>query len=120
MEPTDTGRDTGSEGKGAATRLARRSMLSAVAAAAVLLSAVGLAGVAQSAPSGPGTAIDTIRNLESKGKRVIVNRVGTAPLSQCNVSSVAEGHDVTVRDPVGTTGSQERIRYSTVYVTVRC
>ncbi|MGE2692788.1 hypothetical protein [Mycolicibacterium pulveris] len=82
--------------------------------------ALGFAGVAHGAPTGPDSAADTIAKLEAEGRRVIVNRVGAAPLSQCAVTSVTAGHDITDRDPVGDTGSVERVRYRTVYVTVSC
>ncbi|BBY82619.1 hypothetical protein MPUL_37770 [Mycolicibacterium pulveris] len=89
-------------------------------AAALLAATLGATAPAQAAPTGPGSAEDTIRRLETEGNRVIVNRVGAAPLSQCTVTSVTAGQDVTDRDPVGDTGSVERVRYSTVYVTVSC
>ncbi|ODQ93386.1 hypothetical protein [Mycolicibacterium holsaticum] len=94
--------------------------VSTITAAALSAAALGVAGPAQAAPSGPGSATDTIRKLESEGNRVIVNRVGAAPLSQCTVTSMTAGQDITERDPVGDAGSVERVRYSTVYVTVTC
>ncbi|MGV0646094.1 hypothetical protein ABQE44_22120 [Mycolicibacterium sp. XJ2546] len=93
------------------------STMTAVALSTAIL---GMAGTAHGAPTGPDSAADTIRKLESEGRRVIVNRVGAAPLSQCAVTSVTAGQDVTDRDPVGDSGSVERIRYRTVYVTVSC
>ncbi len=93
------------------------STMTAVALSTAMFTSVG---AAQAAPTGPGSATDTIRKLESEGNRVIVNRVGAAPLSQCTVTSVTAGQDITERDPVGDTGSVERVRYSTVYVTVTC
>lgn len=93
---------------------------STMTAVALSTGILGVAGTAHAAPTGPDSAADTIRKLESEGRRVIVNRVGAAPLSQCTVTSVTAGQDVTDRDPVGDTGSVERVRYRTVYVTVSC
>ncbi|MGV0718771.1 hypothetical protein ABQE93_25545 [Mycolicibacterium sp. XJ662] len=94
--------------------------VSTMTAVALWTATLGFAGVAQGAPTGPDSAADTIRKLESEGRRVIVNRVGAAPLSECAVTSVTAGQDITDRDPVGDTGSVERVRYQTVYVTVSC
>jgi hypothetical protein len=41
---------------------------------------LGLAAPADAAPTGPGSAQDTINKLEADGYNVIVNRVGTTPL----------------------------------------
>lgn len=91
-----------------------------LAASALSTAALYSASAAGAAPSGPDSANDTIRKLENQGHRVVVNRVGAAPLSQCTVTSVTPGQEVTERDPVGDAGSVERVRYRTVYVTVQC
>ncbi|ORA67435.1 hypothetical protein BST23_06305 [Mycolicibacterium elephantis] len=95
-------------------------IVSTFTAVALSTATLGFAGAAHGAPTGPDSAADTIRKLESEGRRVIVNRIGAAPLSQCAVTSVTAGQDITDRDPVGDTGSVERLRYRTVYVTVTC
>jgi len=60
---------------------------------------LGLAAPAMAAPSGVGTAEETISSLESEGYDVIVNRLSEAPLDRANVVSVGRGqtflHSVT-------------------------
>ncbi len=82
--------------------------------------ALSLAIETQAAPSGPGSAADIINRLETEGLRVIINRVGTGPLSECTVTRMAAGRDVTRRDATGDDSSVERLRYRTVHVTVTC
>lgn len=45
------------------------------------------AAVGTAAPTGPSAA-ETIARLQADGKRVIVNKVGNGPLSECTVSNV--------------------------------
>lgn len=52
---------------------------------------IGLAGTAAAAPSGPVSAQETINQLEAEGYTVVVNRVGTTPLSDATVVSVRPG-----------------------------
>ena len=68
-----------------------KSIMMPVIAGAVAAAALGLAGAANAAPSGPTTAAQTVNNLQAQGFRVIVNKVGTAPLEQCVVSAVRPG-----------------------------
>src|SRR3984893_3670741 len=56
-----------------------------VAAAAVVLAP---AGVAAGSPAQGGNAYATIGQLEREGYNVIVDRLGSAPLNQCFVTSV--------------------------------
>src|SRR5690348_10787519 len=46
---------------------------------------IGLAAPAEAAPTGPGSAQDTISQLQADGYNVIVNRVGATPLDQATV-----------------------------------
>ena len=55
------------------------------------LAALGLAGTADAAPSGPGSVDATVSQLRSEGYQVLVNRVGTTPLDRCTVSAVRPG-----------------------------
>ena len=50
-----------------------------------------------SAPPAAGhdTAQTVVSNLQSSGYKVILNRVGGAPLDQCTVTSVTPGEPVT-------------------------
>ncbi len=51
-----------------------------IATGAMALAALGMAGVANAAPSGPVTASETVSSLQADGFHVILNKVGTAPL----------------------------------------
>ena len=46
-------------------------------------------------PAGHDTAQTVVSNLQSSGYKVILNRVGGAPLDQCTVTSVTPGEPVT-------------------------
>ncbi|KWX25685.1 hypothetical protein [Mycolicibacterium wolinskyi] len=56
------------------------------------------------APSGIGSAQDTVNELEQDGYRVVLYKMGPAPLDRCTVDSVRPGEAVT----------------QTVYLTARC
>jgi hypothetical protein len=53
--------------------------------------AAGTAAQAVAAPSGTGSAQDTVNSLESSGYRVVVKRVGVEPLELCTVDSIRPG-----------------------------
>ncbi len=55
---------------------------------------VGLAGPAAAAPSGSGSAADTIASLEADGNRVVVNRQGSTALDNAEVVSVRQGQPI--------------------------
>ncbi|MED5814596.1 hypothetical protein VST63_19740 [Mycolicibacterium sp. 050232] len=92
----------------------------AIAAAAV----VGLcsAAPALAAPTGPTSAQVTISELEAQGFRVILNKVGNAPMDQCTVTAVRQGTDVkhswVQRGPTGRVNNL--VRYTTAYVDLMC
>jgi hypothetical protein len=69
-----------------------------VAAGAVVLAQ---AGAAAAQPARPGNAIDTIGQLESTGYDVVIDRVGSAPINQCIVTSVRNPQEVTQTFAVG-------------------
>ena len=54
-------------------------------AGALAFAALGLAGTANAASSGPSSVDQTVSQLRSQGYQVILNKVGTAPLNQCAV-----------------------------------
>ena len=54
-------------------------------AGALASAALGLAGTANAAPSGPSSVDQTVSQLRSQGYQVILNKVGTAPRNQCAV-----------------------------------
>jgi hypothetical protein len=81
--------------------------------------AVGLAGGVQAAPSGIGSAQDTVNELQDNGFRVVLNKMGAGPLDHCAVASVRPG--ATVTRPVQSGGELlGQIVYQTVYLTANC
>lgn len=89
---------------------------------AVGLSAATIVGpaTALAAPSGPRSVTDTVASLEAQGFKVIVNKVGHAPLEQCTVGRVRQGQEVTELKRNRRDQTVERIKYTTVYVDVAC
>lgn len=75
------------------TTLLARGLAAAVLALAGPAVAVGLltAATAEAAPTKPGSAQETIDSLRSRGYTVIVNRVGTRPLSEASVVAIRPG-----------------------------
>ena len=94
-----------------------------IAAGAIAVAAVGLAGAANAAPSGPTTASQTVSNLQAQGFHVILNKIGTAPLDQCVVNAVRPGQTYSRMDS-GAPGAMNDIvttvTAKTVYVDVEC
>ncbi|WP_155948573.1 hypothetical protein [Mycobacterium sp. URHB0044] len=89
-------------------------------AAGIGLTAVTLAAapLAVAAPTGAVNAITTIQELQANGYRVILNKVGTEPLSSCHVTSIRPGPAVTETVPAGGGDTMQRIVYTPVYVDV--
>ena len=88
--------------------------------AGISAAALGLAGTAAAAPSGSGDAQATISQLETGGNRVIVNKLGSAPLSDANVVGVHTGGNVTQWvNEGGDDGLELAIIGKVYYVTVR-
>ena len=92
-------------------------------AGALASAALGLAATANAAPSGPLSVDGTISQLRSQGYQVIVNRVGTAPLDHCTISTVRPGQTFSRTDS-GAPGADNDIvttvTNKTVYVDVAC
>ena len=96
-----------------------RSTLATVAGGAIIALAVGLPAGAQAAPSGIGSAQDTVNELENNGFKVVLNKMGEGPLDHCTVDSVRPG--MTVIRPVQNGGDLvNQIVYQTVYLTAKC
>ncbi|MCV7359942.1 hypothetical protein [Mycolicibacterium neworleansense] len=74
---------------------------------------VGSAGVASAAPNGPSNAEQTIRQLQSQGYTVIVNRLGSSPLEQASVVAVRPGPNFSRTDTLSAVTTR------TVYVDVK-
>jgi hypothetical protein len=95
----------------------------AISAAALASAGLVLAGVANAAPSGPAPVDPTVSQLQSDGYQVMVNKVGTAPLSNCTIGAVRPGQTYSRTDS-GAPGAQDDIVTTvtdkTVYVDVAC
>jgi hypothetical protein len=83
---------------------------------------IGLAVPASAAPAGPGSAQQTINELQAQGYTVIVNRLGAAPLDQATVVAVRPGQTYS-RTDTGVPGAGNDIHTTvtgkTVYVDVK-
>jgi hypothetical protein len=75
---------------------------------------------ASAAPSGPRSVTDTVASLEAQGFKVIVNKVGHAPLDQCTVGRVRQGQEVTELKRNRRDQTVARIKYTTIYVDAAC
>ncbi|OBI81144.1 hypothetical protein [Mycobacterium sp. E740] len=94
--------------------------IATVAASALAAALIGLAAPAQAAPSGPGSAQQTISELEAQGYHVIVNRIGTAPLDEASVVAVRQGQTYTQTNSLGVGGDlNTRVVNKTIYVDVQ-
>ncbi|WP_326548778.1 hypothetical protein QGN32_12030 [Mycolicibacterium sp. ND9-15] len=94
--------------------------IATVAASAFAAVLIGLAAPVQAAPSGPGSAQQTISELESQGYHVIVNRIGNTPLAKASVLAIRTGQTYTQTNSVGVGGNRTtRIVNKTVYVDVQ-
>ena len=95
--------------------------ITTAAAAGLTAGVFGLAAPALAAPSGAGSAADTISALEAQGNRVVVNRQSSTPLDEASVVSVTRGPDVRQAVPNATSnGDNTRsVSNQTVYVNVR-
>ncbi|OLO99340.1 hypothetical protein BVU76_26270 [Mycolicibacterium porcinum] len=89
------------------------SRIVAVALGVAVAAIIGSAGVASAAPNGPSNAEQTIRNLQSQGYTVIVNRLGSSPLDQASVVAVRPGPNFSRTDTLSA------VTQRTVYVDVK-
>jgi hypothetical protein len=71
-------------------------VFTAVAAGALALGGLGFAAEAVAAPSGVGSAADTVESLEADGYTVRVNGAVNRTLSECSVTAVHPGSTVYV------------------------
>ncbi|MGB3483330.1 MAG: hypothetical protein WBB07_14080 [Mycobacterium sp.] len=67
----------------------------ALTAAALAGGALGMAAPTLAAPSGVGSAQDTIKALEAEGYDVVVNRLSSTPLAEASVISVGRNQSAT-------------------------
>jgi hypothetical protein len=97
----------------------KRFAFATIVAGGLAAATVGLAAPALAAPSGPGNAQDTVNSPEANGYKVILNKIGSAPLDQSTVTGVRPGQEVTqtVIDNHG--HSFQKVLYTAVYVDVK-
>jgi hypothetical protein len=100
-------------------RQMNRLTFATIAGAALTALALGFPASTPAAPSGIGSAQDTVTTLESSGYKVVLNKLGTGPLDQCTVDSVRPGERVT-RPVQAIGGLVNQIVYQTVYLTAKC
>lgn len=103
-------------------------------AVGLLCATVGLAGPARADTweptpptvpfAGSSTASDdagtVVSNLTSAGYRVMLDKVGNAPLDKCKVTSVTSGVPITQLATSGARSMYAKVLYTTVYVTADC
>jgi hypothetical protein len=104
--------------------------IAALAAGGLIGMTLGLAPSAIAAPVEVESAPDTVNRLQSEGYTVILNKVGSAALSECTVTAVRPGQTYMRTDSgipgahsgmEGTTGELTFTELSkTVYVDVKC
>ena len=84
-------------------------LLTSLAAGTLASAALGLAGTASAAPSGPSSVEAMVSQLRAQGYAVILNRTGTAPVDQCNVTEVRPGQTFSRTDS-GAPGARDEPR----------
>jgi hypothetical protein len=98
-------------------------LLTSLAAGALASAALGLAGTASGAPSGPSSVDATISQLQSQGFQVIVSRVNSAAVNECTLNAVRPGQTFSRTDS-GVPGAQDdlvtTVTKKTVYVDLTC
>lgn len=93
------------------------------AATASAMAAVG-APLASAGPKNLGSADVVITSLKARGDRVVINRRGSAPLTECIATSVREGRSeyrwqrVRAADP--TSPVVQVLDYRVMHVSVEC
>ena len=101
----------------------KKILFTSLAASALASAALGLAGTASAAPSGPSSVDATISQLQSQGFQVIVSRVDSAAVNQCTLSAVRPGQTFSRTDS-GVPGANDdlvtTVTSKTVYVEITC
>jgi hypothetical protein len=94
--------------------------IAAIVASGLAAAVLALAAPAVAAPSGPGSAQQTINQLQQQGYKVIVNHLGSTPLSQATVVAIRPGQTYSRTDS-GNPGDsrQTTVTNKTVYVDVK-
>ena len=93
--------------------------IATIAAKAFIALPLGPSAGAQAAPSGIGSAVDSVSELEENGFEVVLTKMGTGQLDHCTVDSVRQGERVT-RLVQSDSELVNQIVYQTAYLTVKC
>ena len=94
--------------------------ITTLAATGIAAATLALAAPAIAAPSPSGGSVqDTVNSLQAQGFKVIVNKIGSAPLDQCTVASVRPGQKV-IKSSSRDGGNVVQQSYTTVYVQAQC
>ena len=101
----------------------KKILFTSLAAGALASAALGLAGTASAAPSGPSPVGDTVSQLQAQGFNVIVSQVDSAAVNQSTLNAVRPGQTFSRTDS-GVPGAQDdlvtTVTNKTVYVDVIC
>jgi len=88
-----------------------------VLGAAFAMTALTPVAGASAMPTGGGSAVDTVHELQSRGYHVQINANTTAPLSQCSVTEV---HGLSNSNSDSSGRKLDPSQFDTVYVNVFC
>lgn len=94
-----------------------------VLAGAIAAAAVTAASPVAAAPSSSASAQDTVNSLQAAGYSVILNKLGPEPLSECTVTEIRPGQEITQRRTDSTDSgnrSVDTVVHKSVYVSVSC
>jgi hypothetical protein len=98
----------------------RKFAIGAVVVCGVAAATLALAAPVLAAPTGAASAADTVNELQANGYKVILNKVGGAPLSQCTVTSIRPGQQITEPVTAGGGNLTDKVLFTTVFVTTNC
>jgi hypothetical protein len=90
----------------------KKLVFATAVAGAMLGLAAGTAAQALAAPSGTGSAQETVNPLANSGHQVVPSKVGAGPLELCTVDSIRPGRTVDLR--------VNRVVQQPLYLTANC
>jgi hypothetical protein len=97
-----------------------KPFLGVLALGAITVGGLALAAPVSAATPGRTTVETLVHSLHSEGYTVIVNRAGSAPLSQCTVAAVRPGQTYATVDSRGGGSLKTTVTAKTVYVDAAC
>ena len=71
-------------------------------------------------PPSSDTADAVVKQFQSSGYQVILNKVGAAPLDQCKVTGITPGQQITSPVTAGAKSISQVVKFTTVYVNADC